>query len=99
MVSVQTNDFPQGILACGECMYSDLVDRTDLKLMHLINQEEITTIHNPYLSVWTTSAADSFPPFLSRRTLAHSKLMDSPDSINNAITAATAEVKIMEEKQ
>jgi hypothetical protein len=45
------------------------------------------------------SRADSFPPRSWRLTRAHSRLMERPDRTSSAVTTATQEVKINEEKQ
>ena len=51
------------------------------------------------LSVCITSLALSLPPLSFLLTLAQSKLMERLEMISNVLTAATADVKISEEKQ
>ena len=51
------------------------------------------------LSVCITSLALSLPPLSFLLTLAQSKLMERLEMISNVLTAATADVKISDEKQ
>ena len=51
------------------------------------------------LSVCITSLSLSLPPLSFLLTLAQSKLMERLEMISNVLTAATADVKISDEKQ
>ena len=52
-----------------------------------------------HLSVWTTSAAVSFPSLLSLLSLVQRRVMEAPDMIIRRVTTPTTLLNIREEKQ